>query len=124
MLASPALRSLAKLKKGLLMRHFFSYGPIDAELHYFAPRKNLIDRAYTLLRGEKPDKGGHYITVWAPRQAGKTWIMQRVVEMLKKTGDFEVAIITMEFAKEVGDATIKQEMAVERRTEENGSQDF
>jgi predicted AAA+ superfamily ATPase len=30
------------------------------------------------LLGDDPNKGGHYITIWAPRQTGKTWIMQEV----------------------------------------------
>ncbi|MCP4108110.1 MAG: hypothetical protein GY749_21615, partial [Desulfobacteraceae bacterium] len=55
------------------MRKFSSYGPVDTDLHYYVPRKELVDRAYTQLKGVIPDKGGHYITVWAPRQTGKTW---------------------------------------------------
>ncbi|MCP4112229.1 MAG: hypothetical protein GY749_43020 [Desulfobacteraceae bacterium] len=40
-----------------------------------------------------------YITVWAPRQAGKTWIMQQVMRKIKAHGDFELGIITMQSAK-------------------------
>ena len=57
------------------MRRFSSYGPVNPKLHYYAPRKELIEKAYTTLVGENPEEGGHYITVWAPRQYGKTWIM-------------------------------------------------
>jgi predicted AAA+ superfamily ATPase len=71
------------------MRKFSSYGPVDADLHYYVPRQELIDRAYTQLVGEDPVEGGHYITVWAPRQRGKTWIMQQVVRKVKERGDFE-----------------------------------
>jgi hypothetical protein len=49
--------------------------------------------------GEAPAQGGHYITVWAPRQTGKTWIMQEVVEQIKTRGDFEVAMLTLQPAK-------------------------
>jgi len=42
------------------MRQFSSYGPIDTDLYYYAPRKELIDKAVTQLTGEKPVKGGHY----------------------------------------------------------------
>jgi predicted AAA+ superfamily ATPase len=66
------------------MRRFHSYGPINNKLHYYAPRKELIQRTFTRLIGENPDEGGHYITVWAPRQTGKTWIMQEV--MIRKPG--------------------------------------
>ncbi|UCH92351.1 MAG: AAA-like domain-containing protein [Candidatus Aminicenantes bacterium] len=82
------------------MRRFTSYGPINPNLHYYAPRKELIDRAYTQLVGEEPAEGGHYITVWAPRQCGKTWIMQEVVEKIKQTNDYEIGLISMEPAKE------------------------
>ena len=82
------------------MRKFSSYGQIDTDHHYYAPRKELITRAYTQLRGENPEKGGHYITVWAPRQTGKSWLMLQVAKGLKATQEFEVAIITMEFAKD------------------------
>jgi hypothetical protein len=65
------------------MRQFSSYGPIDKELHYYVPRQELVDRAFDQLLGANPDKGGHYITVWAPRQRGKTWIMQQVLAGLR-----------------------------------------
>lgn len=60
------------------MRTFVSYGPVNVDAHYYAPRTTLIDFAYQQLLGENPEKDGHYITVWAPRQTGKTWIMQQV----------------------------------------------
>lgn len=82
------------------MRTFSSYGPIDTELHYYAPRTNLIAKAYTQLLGENPEKGGHYITVWAPRQTGKTWLMQQIVKKIKANDAFDVAILTMQSAKE------------------------
>jgi hypothetical protein len=50
------------------MRRFSSYGLIDTDLHYYAPRTELIDRTASQLLGENPEKGGHYMTVWAPRQ--------------------------------------------------------
>ncbi len=81
------------------MRKFSSYGPVDTTLHYYAPRTDLIDRTYHQLIGENPEKGGHYITVWAPRQTGKSWVMLEVVRKLRKSEDFDVAIITMESAK-------------------------
>ncbi len=82
------------------MRKFSSYGPVNAKLHFHAPRKELINRAYTHLVGEIPEEG-HYITIWAPRQAGKTWIMQQVAQKIKKNGKFDMAILTMEFARDL-----------------------
>ncbi|CAN2041158.1 AAA ATPase-like domain-containing protein [Candidatus Magnetomoraceae bacterium gMMP-15] len=81
------------------MRKFSSYGPINTKLHYYAPRKELINRAVNQLVGEYPEEGGHYITVWAPRQTGKTWVMLEVVKQIKAQGDFEVGIISLQSAK-------------------------
>ena len=82
------------------MRKFSSYGAIDIDLHFYEPRTELIDYACTQLIGENSSKGGHYITVWAPRQTGKTWLMQQVVARLQEMNEFEVGIITMQSAKE------------------------
>jgi len=107
-LNSPALkRGIYKIQRGphskkdreKKMRKFSSYGPVDTELHYYAPRNEMTEKAYMQLTGENPDKGGHYITVWAPRQAGKTWIMQQVVKKIREQGDFEVGIISMQSAR-------------------------
>lgn len=65
------------------MRKFFSYGPVNPKLHYFAPREELIDHVYSQLVGDAPSQNGHYITVWAPRQTGKTWVMQEVLHRLQ-----------------------------------------
>ena len=59
------------------MRHFHSYGPVDYEEHYCVQRRELITRCTEQLIG-KPDKAGHFFTIWAPRQAGKTWLMRQV----------------------------------------------
>lgn len=86
------------------MRKFVSYGPIDTEEHYYAPRTALIDFACQQLIGDRPEKGGHYITVWAPRQTGKTWVMQQVLARLKQSDEFEVAILSMQSAKSIKSA--------------------
>ena len=64
------------------MRKFSSYGPIHTKLHYYVPRHALIDQAVTHLVGEVPSEGGHYMTVWAPRQRGKSWILNQAVWQL------------------------------------------
>ncbi len=60
------------------MRQFSSYGPIDKDMNYYVPRKELLERAYTFLAGSLPAKGGHYITVWAARQTGKSSLLRDV----------------------------------------------
>lgn len=72
------------------MRQFSSYGP----------RTALIEQAYQQLIGENPEQGGHYITVWAPRQTGKTWLLQQVMQRLQSEDQFEVVMLTLQFAKE------------------------
>lgn len=85
------------------MRKFSSYGPIDTDLHYYAPRQALIDQAVTELVGEDPAKGGHYITVWAPRQRGKTWIIQQALRRLQSEPPyrdaFNVVYLGLEYLK-------------------------
>lgn len=88
------------------MRKFSSYGPIVNTSEYYAPREELIEKAYINLIGENPAEGGHYFTVWAPRQTGKTWIMQQVLHRLKKDSRFHVLKINLEILKDrekVGD---------------------
>ncbi|HOT93494.1 MAG TPA: AAA-like domain-containing protein [Anaerolineae bacterium] len=85
------------------MRKFSSYGPVDTDLHYYAPRAALIDQAHAHLIGEDPAKSGHYITVWGPRQTGKTWMMQRVLWRLQADDRFDVLKINLEHLKQATD---------------------
>ncbi len=85
------------------MRKFSSYGSVDTELHYYAPRKKLSERAYSQLIGENPDKGGHYITAWGPRQTGKTWLMQQVLFRLQEDERFDVVPIVLQTIPEERD---------------------
>jgi hypothetical protein len=70
-------------QKEPLMRRFNSYGPINPKLHYYVPREKLIEQGYRQLLGESPGEGGHYITVWAPRQTGKSWVMLQVLKQIQ-----------------------------------------
>jgi hypothetical protein len=53
------------------MRRFHSYGPVDKDIHFSVPRTDIVQQYLDQLIGH-PEKGGHYFTVWAPRQTGKT----------------------------------------------------
>lgn len=81
------------------MRRFSSYGPINTELHYYVPRTELINYTCRQLLGEDVNSGGHYITIWAPRQTGKTWLLQQARQRIDARGDFDAAILTMQSAK-------------------------
>ena len=83
------------------MRRFISYWPVDPDLHYYSPRKELIEKAYTQLLGEDPRKGGHYFTVWAPRQTGKTWVMQETVQKINSSREYEIGILSRSFNRMV-----------------------
>ncbi len=78
------------------MRTFSSYGPIDIDQNYYVPRDTLINKTYSQLIGENPAKGGHYITIWAPRQTGKTWIMQQVIRKIQKDAVFNTVYFSMQ----------------------------
>jgi len=99
------------------MRKFSSYGPISTSLHYYAPRQALIERAVADLVGEDPTQGGHYITVWAPRQRGKTWIIQQALQRLRhdpQYAAFDVVYLGLEHLKLEQDAAgIAQSLASE-----------
>ncbi|MDM8526564.1 AAA-like domain-containing protein [Anaerolineales bacterium HSG24] len=84
------------------MRTFSSYEEVDTESNYYVPREKLIEQGYNHLLG-KVDKGGHYITVWAPRQTGKSWVMRQIVSRIMKRDDFEVAIVTLQSTKTARD---------------------
>lgn len=88
------------------MRTFTSYGPLDTELNFYVPRTDLIDMAFSRLMGKDPGKTGHYITIWAPRQTGKTWVIQQVAGKIKESGNFDVAMFSMEFVKDQSSETI------------------
>ncbi|MCP4131170.1 MAG: AAA family ATPase, partial [bacterium] len=81
------------------MRRFSSYGPVNTKLNYYAPRQELIEKAYTQLVGDNPEEGGHYITVWAPRQTGKTWVMNEVLYRLEDDESFDVIKLNLESLK-------------------------
>ncbi|QTA87566.1 AAA-like domain-containing protein [Desulfonema magnum] len=86
------------------MRKFSSYGPVSKSLHYYVPREELIQRGCSQLLGESPEEeGGHYITVWAPRQCGKTWIMNETLHRLGKDERFHVLKLELEDLKTTED---------------------
>lgn len=99
------------------MRKFSSYGPINTNLHFYAPRTALIEDAVAQLCGENPDEGGHYITVWAPRQTGKTWVMQEVLFRLQQQfAKFDVVKLNLQQLKRASTIEALQVIASEIAT--------
>ena len=78
-------------------RRFHSYGPVNEARHFVVPRRGLVDNLVHHLVGDPAD-GGHYFTVWAPRQTGKTWLVRRArKEITRRYGNrFQTGIISMQ----------------------------
>ena len=81
------------------MRKFSSYGLINEDLHYYSPRTELIEHAYRQLMGDEPDQDGHYMTVWAPRQTGKSSVMKTILWRLQKDERYHVLKLGLEHLK-------------------------
>ncbi|MBK8259269.1 MAG: AAA-like domain-containing protein [Polyangiaceae bacterium] len=64
------------------MRKFSSYGPVDARFHFSVSRRELVAECAAQLVNNSGDRG-HFFTIWAPRQAGKTWLMKRAMEEIR-----------------------------------------
>ena len=79
------------------MKKFHSYGPVDSKCHYCADRKELVESCTNQLIGS-PHEPGHYFTIWAPRQSGKTWLLRQSVRQIKKlyADTFTVAEISIQ----------------------------
>jgi len=65
------------------MRRFHSYGPVDCRYHFCVARQELIAQGVEQLIGV-PEVGGHYFTIWAPRQTGKTWLMRQIKQEISQ----------------------------------------
>ena len=79
------------------MRRFHSYGPVDCKYHFCVHRKKLIEKCKDQLIGIS-EEGGHFFTIWAPRQTGKTWLLRQSIEEMKKLygGRFVIGDISMQ----------------------------
>ena len=79
------------------MRTWSSYGPVDPSLNFAVPRRALVESCADGLVGDV-DKGGHFFTLWAPRQTGKTWLMRRALEEIRaRHGDrFRIGALSMQ----------------------------
>jgi hypothetical protein len=71
-----------QIEKETRMRRFHSYGPVNKNIHFCVPRVNLVQSCLDHIVGE-PGYGGHYFTIWGPRQTGKTWLMRQVKERIE-----------------------------------------
>ncbi len=72
------------------MRYFNTSGPCNPAEHYTVLRKELIAEGLNKVRQ------GRYITIFAPRQAGKTTYFQLLLEELRKEGRYTPIWISSE----------------------------
>jgi len=79
------------------MRRFSSYGPVDPRFSFCVERRELVEQLVAQLVGE-PNEGGHFFTLWGPRQTGKTWLMrQAIAEIRARHGErFAVGALSMQ----------------------------
>jgi len=79
------------------MRRFHSYGPVNARSHFAVPRTDLVNQCLNSLIGSD-NEGGHYFTIWAPRQSGKTWLTQQVRKRIEAEypDQFTVGMMSMQ----------------------------
>jgi len=75
------------------MRRFHSYGPVDEKRHFAVPRKDLVKSCVENLIDDLKE-GGHYFTIWAPRQTGKTWLMRQAVREIEAVYGNQFAVHT------------------------------
>jgi hypothetical protein len=81
-----------------MMRHFCSYGPVDCQDHFCVKRQELVTLGVNQLIGI-PDKGGHYFTIWAPRQCGKTWLMRQIKQEIARQYPEKFALLNFSLGK-------------------------
>ncbi|RKZ45756.1 MAG: hypothetical protein DRR00_25825 [Candidatus Parabeggiatoa sp. nov. 3] len=79
------------------MKLFCSYGPVDCKAHFCVQRKALIATGVQQLMGSPEEKSGHYFTIWAPRQTGKTWLMRRIKQEILQQYSDEFTVLNFSF---------------------------
>jgi hypothetical protein len=79
------------------MRQFHSYGPVNSDQHFCVERNSIVDKCTNQLVGI-PEEGGHFFTIWAPRQTGKTWAIRQSIDRIKTAhkDSFIVAGLSMQ----------------------------
>ncbi len=76
------------------MKQFHSYGPVNEKYHFAVKRNEMISSCLKNLVGA-PGEDGHFFTIWAPRQTGKTWLMRQVAKEIENRCPDRFLIIKM-----------------------------
>ncbi len=72
------------------MRYFNTHGPIDPAKHFFVPRTALLDELLTQIAE------GHYFTIFAPRQMGKTTLLRQLRDTLAEDETYLPVLLDFE----------------------------
>lgn len=76
------------------MRYFNTFGPVNPAEHYVVPRGELVaDLVAQIERGS-------YFTIYAPRQMGKTTLLERLREVLSERSDYLPVTFSFEASEE------------------------
>ncbi|RKZ42393.1 MAG: hypothetical protein DRQ49_02115 [Gammaproteobacteria bacterium] len=76
------------------MRHFCSYGPVNCKAHFCVQRQALIATGVQQLVGCPGEESGHYFTIWAPRQTGKTWLIRQTEQTISQQYPEKFTLLT------------------------------
>ncbi|MBP7998339.1 MAG: AAA-like domain-containing protein [Chloroflexi bacterium] len=77
----------------MMMRHaryFNTHGPVNPTEHYTVPRNELVTTFVTEI------EQGHYFTLYAPRQMGKTTLLRQIAAGLQSREGFLVVTLSFE----------------------------
>ena len=76
----------------LPMREFNTSGPNNPDIHFTVMREALLQKTSgQIIRPDDP-KGGQYLTLFAPRQTGKTTFVEQLMKRLERRQFFPVMI--------------------------------
>jgi len=77
------------------MREFNTSGPNNPDIHFTVMREALLQKTLgQIIRPDDP-KGGRYITLYAPRQTGKTTLVEQLMKRMDRQ-QFFPALISVE----------------------------
>ncbi|MFN8446387.1 MAG: AAA-like domain-containing protein [Caldilineaceae bacterium] len=77
------------------MRYFNTHGPVNMAEHYVVLRQTLVDQLLTQI------KQGKFFTIYAPRQMGKTTLLNNLESALRPEIDYLPIVLNFELYEEV-----------------------
>ena len=72
------------------MRYFNTHGPVNAQEHYVVPRRALVEQLTTQI------EQGKFFTIYAPRQMGKTTLLNNLETELRPRPNYLPIVLSFE----------------------------